>query len=297
MKVVVAGSHGLLGSALTQLLTEQGWSVQRLVRRQARSRREISWDPSAGHLDSGDLAGVDAVVNLGGATLARFPWTQSYRRTIVASRTVPTALLATTLASMDSPPPVLLQASAVGYYGDRGQEELTESSPPGRGFLADLVRRWEAATAPAEAAGIRVAHLRTGAVALAPAGGSSGLILTAIKLGLGGPLGPGDNIWSWITVPDHAAAIAHLLTAEVAGPVNLTTPNPVSQRELITTLARALHRPAVLRVPAWALRLVLRDAADDLLLSGQRALPAALAGSGFSWQHPTIQDAAAWLSR
>lgn len=296
MKIVVAGSHGLLGTALVGLLSERGATVQRLVRREARTAAEISWDPDTGHLDPGDLAGADAVVNLGGASLARFPWTESYRRTIVESRTVPTALLARTMSMMDEPPPVLLQASAVGFYGDRGTEVLDETATPGSGFLADVVQRWEATTAPAERAGIRVVHLRTGSVALAPSGGSSGLILTAIKTGLGGPLGPGDNWWSWITVPDHAAAVAHLLTADVTGPVNLTAPNPATQREVITTIARALHRPALLRVPAWALRLVLRDVADELLLSGQRAVPSALAASGFTWQHPTVQDAAAWLT-
>lgn len=297
MKVVIAGSNGLLGNALTAVLTERGWSVHRLVRRPAQSHSEISWDPDAGILDPTALVGADAVVNLGGASLAHIPWTEAYRRTIVASRTVPTALLARTLASMDAPPPVWLQASAVGFYGDRGEEVLDETSAPGTGFLADLVQDWEAATAPADQAGVAVTHLRTGSVALSPQGGSSGLILRAIKLGVGGPLGPGDNVWSWITVPDHAAAMAHLLTAGVTGPVNLTAPNPATQREVVTTLARALHRPAVLRVPAWALRLVLRDMADELLLSGQRALPTVLSASGFSWRHPTVADAAAWLSR
>lgn len=297
MRVVVAGSHGLLGGAVVNLLARRGWSVQRLVRREARSSREIPWDPQHGHLNPADLTGVDAVINLGGASLARFPWTDSYRRTIVASRTVPTALLARTLADMDEPPPVLLQASAVGFYGDRGDAVLTEASDGGTGFLADLVRLWEDAAAPAADAGIRVALLRTGSVALAPSGGSSsGLILRAIKLGVGGPLGPGTNFWSWITTADHAAAIVHLLDADVSGPVNLTAPNPVTQREVITALARALHRPAVLAVPAPVLRFALRDVADELLLSSQRVLPTALEASGFTWQHPTVADAARWIS-
>ncbi|MDO8107986.1 TIGR01777 family oxidoreductase [Isoptericola sp. b441] len=297
MRVVLAGSHGLLGTALTHELAQRGISAQRLVRRPARSPREIPWDPVLGRLNPADLAGVDAVINLGGASLARLPWTASYRRTIVASRVRPTALLARTLATMPDPPPVWLQASAVGFYGNRGDEILTETSEPGSGFLADLVRRWEAATAPAEEAGVRVVQLRTGSVALAAAGGSSsGLILRAIRMGVGGPLGPGTNYWSWITTADHAAAVAHLLTADVAGPVNLTAPHPATQREVIATLARALHRPAVMRVPATLLRLVLRDVADELLLSSQRAVPGALEDSGFRWQHPTIADAARWIS-
>jgi hypothetical protein len=198
---------------------------------------------------------------------------------------------------MADPPRVLLQASAVGYYGDRGAEVLTEASPRGAGFLADVVAQWEAATAPAEQAGIRVVHLRTGSVALARTGnGSSRMIVTATRLGLGGPLGPGTNYWSWITTADHAAAAVHLLDADVTGPVNLTAPNPVTQREVIATLARALHRPALVRVPARLLRATLHDVADELLLSSQRALPTVLESSGFTWQHPTIADAAAWLT-
>jgi hypothetical protein len=297
MRVVLAGSHGLLGTALTGLLSQRGWSARRLVRRPARSPREIPWDPATGYLNPADLAGVDAVVNFGGASLAHLPWSPAYRRTILDSRTTPTTLLARTLATMADPPRVLLQASAVGYYGDRGAEVLTEASPRGAGFLADVVAQWEAATAPAEQAGIRVVHLRTGSVALARTGnGSSRMIVTATRLGLGGPLGPGTNYWSWITTADHAAAAVHLLDADVAGPVNLTAPNPVTQREVIATLARALHRPALVRVPARLLRATLHDVADELLLSSQRALPTVLESSGFTWQHPTIADAAAWLT-
>lgn len=297
MKVLVAGSHGLLGTALAATLARHGWSVHRLVRRPARSEREVAWDPARGVLDPADLAGFDAVVNLGGASLAHLPWSAAYRREIVASRVVPTALIARTLAGMDAPPPVWLQASAVGVYGDRGDEVLTEASAPGTGFLADLVQEWEAATSAASVAGVRVAHLRTGSVALSASGGSSsGLILRAIRLGVGGPLGPGDNVWSWITTADHASAVLHLLTAEVSGPVNLTAPQPATQLEVIRALARALHRPAVMRVPAPLLRLVLRDVADELLLGSQRALPTVLEESGFAWRHPTIGDAAAWVA-
>ncbi len=296
MEVVVAGSHGLLGSALVNALSQAGWSVRRLVRRESRGRREISWNPSAGTLDPDALAGADAIVNLGGASLAQLPWTASYRREILESRTVPTVLLARTVAKLDTPPSVFLQASAVGYYGNQGATTLTEASPAGSGFLSDVVQRWEAMTAPAERAGIRVVHLRTGSMALARSGGSSALLLRAIKLGIGGPLGPGDNWWSWITAPDHAAAVVHLLTAPVHGPVNLTAPHPATQRDVVRALARELHRPAFLQVPAPLLRLALRDAADELLLSSQRALPEVLQKSGFSWQHPTLESAARWVA-
>ncbi len=298
MRVVLAGSHGLLGTALTGLLSQRGWSVQRLVRRPARSTREIPWDPAAGYLNPADLAGVDAVVNLGGASLGApavdrgVPADHPRRRGRVRRAAGPDA--------RDHARPAAgsccrHRPSATTATG--ATEVLSEASPRGAGFLADVVAQWEAATAPAEQAGVRVVHLRTGSVALARTGnGSSRLIVAATRLGLGGPLGPGTNYWSWITTADHAAAALHLLDADVRGPVNLTAPNPVTQREVIATLARALHRPALVRVPARLLRAMLHDVADELLLSSQRALPTVLESTGFTWQHPTIADAAAWLT-
>ena len=297
MHIVVAGSHGLLGRAACHVLAHRGWSVHRLVRREARSAREIAWDPAAGVLDPAALRGMDAVLNLGGAGLASRPWTRAYREEILRSRTGPTTLLARTLATMSDGPRVLLQASAVGCYGDRGDEVLTETSAPGSGFLAEVVAAWETATAPAAEAGVRVLQLRTGSIALSRSGGgSSGLLLTAVRLGVAGPLGPGSNWWSWITVPDHARAVHHLLESDVHGPVHLTAPRPATQQELLEALARAVHRPAALRVPASLLRLGLRDIADELLLSSQRALPTVLRASGFAWAHPTLQDAADWVA-
>ena len=237
-------------------------------------------------------------MNLGGAGLADHRWTTAYRRTIVASRTVPTALLARTLADLagsQGAPRVFLQGSAVGIYGDRGDEVLTEASEPGDGFLADVVRAWEAATEPAQTAGVRVAHLRTGIV-MSPKGGSFGRLLPLLRLGVGGSLGHGRNIWSWITLQDEVRAIAHLLTAEVAGPVNLTAPAPARQREVVTAVADALHRPAWLMVPRPALRIALGEFADDVL-SSQRALPTVLAGSGFAFSAPDLPTAAAWLTQ
>jgi len=292
MRVAVAGSSGLLGSALVGHLTRRGHTVRRLVRRAATGPEEISWSTDGQVVP--DLRGIDAVVNLGGAGLGDHRWTQAYRTTILRSRTAPTAVLARTIAHLDDGPRVLLQASAVGYYGDRGDEILTEQSRPGDDFLAEVVHAWETATAPAEEAGIRVAHLRTGIV-MSRKGGSFGKLLPLLRLGVGGPLGDGRNVWSWITLVDHARAIEHLLTADVSGPVNLTAPEPAPQREVISAVARALHRPALVRVPRFALRLVLGEFADDVLAS-QHALPQVLADSGFRHVHPTLPQAAAWIT-
>ena len=293
MQVLVAGSHGLLGTALTHRLKEQGHRVRRLVRRPVVSPAEVSWDPVAGRLDPADLAGVDAVVNLGGAGLGDRRWTKDYRREIVESRTVPTRLLATTLGAMADGPRVLLQASAVGYYGDRGDEELDETSEEGDGFLSEVVRAWEAATAAAGPQ-VRVAHLRTGIV-LAPRGGALGRLMPLLRLGVGGPLGDGRNVWSWITVADHARAVEHLLTSTAAGPVNLTAPQPARQQDVVRAVAHALHRPAVLRVPRVALRAAVGQFADDILAS-QRALPRVLLADGFTFEHADLAAAAAWVT-
>jgi len=294
--IVVAGSHGLIGSALVTRLTAAGHRVRRLVRGSTRSSREISWDPYGDVLDPADLQGVDAVVNLGGAGIGDHLWTPAYRKTILRSRTVPTALLSRTLASMDDGPSVFLQASAVGFYGNRGAEPLTEASAPGTGFLADVVRAWEAATAPTDGHGVRTVHLRTG-ILLAPDGGALGRLLPLLRLGVGGPLGDGSNVWSWITLHDHVRAVEHLLTAPVVGPANLTAPAPATQREVVRAVAREINRPAAASVPAPLLRLVMRDMADDLLLSGQKAMPTVLEDSGFVFDHPDLAEAADWLIR
>lgn len=302
MHVVLAGSHGMIGRALTAHLTQQGHRVTRLVRRPVVSPAEISWDPPAGRLDPADLRGVDAVVNLGGAGIGDRRWTAAYKRRILTSRTVPTSLLARVLADLAAGPDgdgdrprVLLQASAVGVYGDRGDEVLTEESAPGDGFLAGVVQAWEDATTAAEQAGIRVAHLRTGIV-MSPDGGSFGRLLPLLRLGVGGPLGDGRNHWAWITLADHVRAVGHLLTSEVAGPVNLTGPEPAPQREIVRAVAHELHRPAVLAVPRFALRAAIGGFADDIL-SSQRAVPRVLLADGFRFEHPDLASAARWLTR
>lgn len=289
MRVVIAGGHGLLGSALADHLATGGHDVVRLSRSGA---GPASWDPAAGRLDPAVLAGADALVNLGGASLAA-PWTAAHRERVVTSRLEPTALLArtlTALAATGEAPKVWLQASAVGWYGDRGDEVLTEESGPGTGFLADLCTRWEAASEPAAEAGIAVAHLRTGVV-LARGGGALKPLLPVVRLGLGGPLGPGDNWWPWIALRDHVRAVSHLLGAGLTGPVNLVGPAPARQRDVVRAVARQLRRPAVLKVPAAVLRLVLREAADEMVLASQRALPSRLAASGFEFADGALPDA------
>lgn len=295
MRVIVAGSHGLIGSALVAHLTDEGHEVTRLVRRTARSPQEISWDPAAGRLDPGALAGHDAVVNLGGAGVGDRRWTAAYRRTILQSRTRPTALLARALAERDDGPRVLLQGSAVGWYGDRGAEELTETTPGGEGFLADVVRAWEGSTAPAEEAGVRVVHLRTGIV-VSRRGGSFGRLLPLLRLGLGGPLGDGRSYWPWITLVDEVRAVSHLLDSSVSGATNVVGPSPAPQGEVVRAVARRLHRPAALRVPRVALRVALGPFADDVVAS-QRVLPAVLLADGFTFTHPDLESAARWVTR
>ncbi|WP_265523677.1 TIGR01777 family oxidoreductase [Oerskovia flava] len=293
MKIVVAGSHGLIGSELLERLRELGHEVHRLVRRPAQIDGELTWDPDAGLLDPRSLEGMDAVVNLAGAGVADQRWTAAYKRTILESRTRTTGLLARTLAGLDAPPPVWLQGSAVGFYGDRGAEVLTETARAGYGFLAHVVRDWEAATAPAEEAGVRVAHLRTGIV-LTPDGGALGRLLPLLRLGVGGRLGSGRQYWSWITMRDEVDAIVHLLTAQVHGPVNLTGPAPAPNAEVTRALAAVLRRPAVLAVPTVALQVVLGELASDILAS-QRALPHVLEASGYRFHHPDLESAVRWV--
>lgn len=292
MRVVVAGSHGLIGSALVEHLRGEGHTTVRLVRGATAGPDEVAWDPDAGTLDPAALVGADAVVNLAGVNAGSRPLTPARKRAVVSSRLRTTSLLAATLAVHPGTPRVLLQASATGAYGDRGDEVLTESEPLGATFFAELVRRWEAATAPARDAGVRVVHLRSGVI-LSPHGGALARMLPLIRVGFGGPLGSGRQYWSWITLHDEVRAIAHLLGAEVAGPVNLVA-EPARNADVVKALAAQWHRPALLPVPAVALRLVLGDFAQEVLGS-VRAVPAALAASGFRHDHPDITAAAAWV--
>jgi uncharacterized protein (TIGR01777 family) len=295
MIVVLAGSSGLIGTALTERLRAEGHTVRRLVRRPPRGPEERTWDPDAGVLDPVVLAGADAVVNLAGAGVGDKRLTPARKRVVLESRTRTTGLLARTVAGLDTPPRVLLQGSATGAYGYRGDEVVTEQTPYGDSFLAGVVEQWEAAAAPAVAhPDVRVAFLRTGIV-LAPAGGALGKLLPLIRLGLGGPIGSGRQFWSWITLEDEVRAILHLLDAPVSGPVNLVA-EPATQIELVRALAARLHRPAVLPVPGFALKIALGQFSDEILGS-LRATPAALTASGFEHRHPTPRDAAAAILR
>lgn len=291
MRVLVTGSHGLIGSALVAALQQDGHDVLRLVRGQA-GPGEVSWQPEAGQLDAHSLDKLDGVVHLAGAPIGDKRWTSERKRIVLDSRVVTTDLLARRLADADSHPSVLISGSAIGYYGDRGDEVLDESSPPGAGFLAEVCRQWEAATAPAEAAGIRVVHVRTGLV-LTPAGGMLKKLLPLFKVGMGGRLGSGRQYQSWIALDDEVGAIVHALhTATLSGAVNLTAPNPVTNAEFTKTLGAVLGRPTALTAPKVGLSAVLgRELVDDMLLSGQRVAPSKLLADGYPFRHPDLEPA------
>jgi uncharacterized protein (TIGR01777 family) len=292
MKIVVSGASGLVGSALVPHLRDQGHVVLRLVRRPTQAEDEVYWDPAAGVIDRGALAGVEGSVHLSGAGVGDHRWTDDYKRTILRSRVDSTELLSRTLAGLDPLPRVMVSASAVDYYRDT-QEEVTEASPTGAGFLAGIARAWEAAAEPAREAGIPVTHVRSGLI-LAPHGGLLQRLKPLIRLGLGGPLGSGRQWWSWITLHDHLRALSRLLDADLPGPVNLTTPVPVQQREFMQQLGRAAHRPAVLPVPSLAVRLAVGQLAE-LPLASHRVLPRRLLDAGFSFDHPDLTVAAPLL--
>jgi uncharacterized protein len=293
-RVVLTGSSGLIGSAVTTSLVRSGLEVTRLVRRPPRTAAEISWDPLApdGGVSPGALSGADAVIHLAGAGVADGRWTEARKAQIRDSRVQGTQALVSMLGAMDNPPGVLLSGSAIGWYGDTGSREVDETAPAGSAFLADVVREWEAATEPATKAGIRVVNLRSGLV-LSQRGGILARLLPLFRLGLGGRLGPGTQYLSWITLTDEVGAIRFLLDrSEESGPVNLTTPQPVSNAAFTAALAAALHRPALLRVPAVALRAGLGEAASELLGSA-RVRPRRLEQAGFSFRHPDIAGALA----
>ncbi|WP_106398346.1 TIGR01777 family oxidoreductase [Actinocorallia populi] len=290
MRAIISGASGLIGEALAARLRGEGFDVLRLVRRAPAHPDEAFWDPAAGEVDRTALEGADAVVHLAGAGIGDRPWTESYRREIRDSRIGGTRLLAEALAGLDSPPPVLVSGSAIGFYGDTGAAEATESAPRGTGFLADLVADWEAAAAPAAAAGIRVVHPRTGIV-LSRRGGILGKTLPLFRAGAGGRLGDGRQWMSWITLRDEVAALGHLIASDLSGPVNLTAPSPVTNAGYTRELARVLRRPAVLPVPAPLLKLVLRGFAAEGPLISQRVLPARLLESGFAFADPDLPAA------
>jgi len=290
MDVAISGSSGLIGTALAAALTDAGHRPVRLVRR-APSGDEIRWDPDDGTIDAPSLEGIGAVVHLAGAGIGDHRWTDEYKLEILRSRTKSTVLLSGALAELAKPPTVLVSGSAIGFYGDRGDELLDETSPAGTGFLPEVCVAWEAATVAAEEAGIRVAHIRTGIV-LSGQGGALKKQLPLFKIGAGGKLGSGRQWQSWISIDDEVGAILHLLTADVHGPVNLTAPNPVRNTEFTKTLAAVLSRPSFLPIPSFGPKLLLGgELADNLLLAGQRVTPTVLEGSGYAFRHPTLEVA------
>jgi uncharacterized protein (TIGR01777 family) len=295
MNVLVTGSHGLIGSAVAETLQHDGDSVRRLVRSAPTGGSEFRWDPARGHIDERALDGLDAVVHLSGESVAG-RWTASKKARIVESRVNSTRLLSEALGKLARRPRVLVVASAVGYYGDRGEETLTEASAPGSGFLADVVKQWEAASAPAEEAGIRVVRTRFGIV-LSPAGGALGTMLRPFRLGLGGKIGSGRQYMSWVAIDDVAGAIQRALVDEsLSGPVNVVAPNPVTNQEFTRTLGAVLHRPTVLAVPAPALRLALGEFATEVI-GGARVLPARLDAAGYEFRRPRLEGALRHLLR
>lgn len=294
MRIVMAGATGLIGTSMSETFRKEGHDVVSLVRREPASASEVRWDPAAGQLDPQALAGADAVVNLSGAGIGDRPWTRKRVDELFSSRLGPTRTLTQAMWQMDSPPPAFISQSGSGYYGDAGNTVLRESAPPGSGTLSRICVEWEEAAHSAPL-GVRVVTPRTGVV-LSRSGGALGRLLPLIRLGVGGPLGNGRQYWPWITLPDVSAAFLFLLESPLAGPVNLCAPEDADVNALVAALARALHRPAALRVPAPVLRLVMRELAEELLLASQRVEPAVLSEAGFVWQHPVLEQAAAWAA-
>ncbi|MCM8811630.1 MAG: TIGR01777 family oxidoreductase [Candidatus Omnitrophica bacterium] len=290
MNIIMTGSKGLIGSALTCLLGKESHRITRLVR-SAPEPGELSWNPDRGTIDGAKLEGFDAVIHLGGDPIAEGRWNEAKKARIRDSRIRNTRLLAETVASLQNTPEVFLCASAVGFYGNRGDTVLNEDSPAGSGFLAEVGTGWEAACEPLRKRGIRVVNLRFGIV-LSPKGGALKKMLPPFRLGLGGSFGNGRQYISWISLDDAAGAVRHaLLNSQVSGPVNVVSPSPVTNAEFSRILGKTLHRPAVLPVPAFAVRLLFGEMADETLLASTRAEPAKLIKTGYSFRHPDLETA------
>jgi uncharacterized protein (TIGR01777 family) len=287
-RIVVSGASGLIGQPLVQALRAGGHRVTTLVRRAPKNANEIRWNPDAGELDAGALDGVDAVINLSGASIGRIPWTLPYRRELVSSRINATQLLAETMAGMSKPPATFLSGSAIGFYGDRPRVRLDDDSPRGDGFVPELVLAWEqaAALAPPQT---RVVTLRTSVVVAKSGGLAPVRLLTAF--GLGSRFGSGRQFWPWISLEDEVRAIVHLLSSSISGPVVLAGPTPATADEITRAYADILKRPRWLPVPAWAIRLGLGDAGEHLLLADVQLQPVRLAADGFEWRRRTVRDA------
>lgn len=290
MKVVVTGSRGLVGSAFLSSLAAGGHQAVRLVRGRS-APGEFLWDPEKGSVDAQAFAGADSVVHLAGENIAAGRWTESRKRRIRDSRVGGTRALAEALARLERKPRALVCASAIGFYGDRGDETLTEASSAGSGFLPEVCKEWEAASRPAAQAGIRVAQLRFGIV-MTPKGGALRKMLLPFQMGAGGRLGSGQQWFSWVALDDVVGALHHaMLTEGLAGPVNVVAPNPVTNAEFTKTLGRVLRRPTVAAVPAFAARALFGEMADALLLSGARVSPRRLLDTGYRFLYPDLEGA------
>lgn len=295
VKVAITGSSGLIGSALLPALREDGHTILRVVRRPPAGVDEVRWDPARRQLDPATLADVDAVVHLAGANIGDRRWTAGRKRAVMDSRVDGTETVSLALAEAVPRPRVLLSASAIGWYGDTCATPVDESAGPGAGFLADICRRWESSTEAAERAGVRVAHLRTGLVC--GGGGLLGRLVPLVKLGLGGPLASGRQYWSWISLADEIGAIRHVLARDdIYGAVNLTGPEPLTNRDFTRVLGRVLRRPTVLPVPGFALRIAVGGFAEEGIIAGQRVLPDVLQKTDYPFRHDTAEKALRWAT-
>jgi len=291
MNIMMTGASGLLGAALRDALDERGDTVVPVMRGEVNLAEIPHWNPGKGELFIPEDLQIDAVIHLSGASLSRLPWTKKYKNEIVMSRVQSTLLLSAMLAAREQKPRVFISASAIGIYGDRGEEELNESSEPGTGFLADTCSQWEASTQLAEKAGMRVVHARTGLV-LSKTAGLLKTMLLPFRWGLGAVLGSGKQYMSWISLKDTVEAILYAMdTATLSGAVNIVGPNPVTNKEFSKTLGRIIQRPVLLKAPAWGLRLLLGVAAREMILVGARVIPSKLINSGFKFHHESLEKA------
>ncbi len=294
MRILISGASGLIGTELQAQLKSAGHTPVVLVRRAASSPNEIEWDPTTGKLDPSELESIDAIVNLAGATTGKLPWTKNYKKELIQSRIDSTRTIVQAIKNCSNKPKVLISGSASGFYGDTGNALLAETAPNGKGFLAELANSWEREAMKAPS-GVRVVQIRTTMV-LSRTKGALGRLLPILRAGVGGKLGNGKQWWAWISLPDQARAIIHLInTPTASGPYNITAPEPATCKQLIRALGKALHRPTLIPVPAFALKLAFREGAQELLLCSQKMSSARLEATGFVFQHPTLQSACEWV--
>jgi uncharacterized protein len=296
MRVLISGASGLVGTEVIRQLEADGHEALRLVRRKPTSPKEVEWNPAAGYIQEGIMETIDAVVNMAGATTGKIPWTAKYKEEIVSSRLDSTRTLVKAMAAAKRRPAVLVSGSASGFYGDTGEKILHETAPKGTGFLSDLAHEWEqeALKAPTD---VRVVLARTTMV-MSRKLGALGRLLPLIKLGIGGPLGSGRQWWAWISLPDEAAAIIHLIkTPGAKGAYNLTAPEPATCGQIVKALAKDLKRPSLIAVPTFALKALIGEAAVELLLCSQNMSADRLLATGFKFQHPTLREASAWVTK